>query len=188
MTLVVHALALKNIENFHALDNLSEDGVLSVEMWGCDEAEEELGSVGVGSSVSHGEDSAASVLLGEVLVVEAASVDGLTTTAVSTGEVTALSHEAWDDTVELGSLEVEVLALLAHALLSSAEASEVLSGGWGGVSVELHDNSTGSLATNSDVEEDLGVGHLKKCSVFIIIISQRDISICISVNQGNLSA
>ena len=46
--------------------------------------------------------------------------------AVALGEVAALQHELRDDTVELGALEVERLARLAHALLASAERTEVL--------------------------------------------------------------
>jgi hypothetical protein len=41
-------------------------------------------------------------------------------TYVAAGEVTALEHELGDDTVELG-------ALVAEALLASAESAEVLS-------------------------------------------------------------
>ena len=37
-----------------------------------------------------------------------------------------LAHEVGDDTVELAALEVQHLALLAHALLASAQAAEVL--------------------------------------------------------------
>jgi hypothetical protein len=46
-----------------------------------------LGSVGVGSSISHGEDTFTSVLEGEVLISELGTIDGLTTTSVATSEV-----------------------------------------------------------------------------------------------------
>ena len=125
-------------------------------MGGRDEAEEELRAVRVGASVGHGEDASASVPHGEVLIVELATVDGLATTAITSGEVAALGHEAGDDTVELAALEVEVLALGAHALLTGAEGTEILSSVWGVLSVEGDLNSASRLATNGNVEEDFG--------------------------------
>ena len=58
------------------------------------------------------------VLEGEVLIRELLSVDGLATSAVAAGEVTALAHELCDDAVESATLEVERLARPALALLS----------------------------------------------------------------------
>ena len=55
-----------------------------------DGANEELGSVGVGTSVGHGEQSWAGVLQLEVLVSELLAVDGLATSAVVVGEVSSL--------------------------------------------------------------------------------------------------
>ena len=137
------------------LGDLTEDDVLAIQVGSGREAEEELRAVRVGAGVGHGEDASASVAVREVLVVESASVDGLATSAVTSGEVATLGHEAGDDTVELGSLEVERLAGLAHALLASAEASEVLSSLGGVRGVESHDDSASSLAADGDVEENL---------------------------------
>jgi len=82
-----------------------------------------LGAVGVWSGVSHGEETWLGVLVLEVLIWELLTVDGLATSTVATGEVTTLKHELWDDTVELA-------ALVAESLLTSAESTEVLSGTW----------------------------------------------------------
>ena len=104
-------MGFKLVENLVLiLGNLAKNAVLSIEMWGGTEAEEELGSVGVWSSVGHGEEEWLGVLQGEVLVSELVSVDGLATGSVSDGEVTSLGHEAVDDSVEDASLEVEWLA------------------------------------------------------------------------------
>ena len=130
--------------------------MLTVEMGCLNEAEEELGAVGVGASVGHGEDTSAGMSDSEVFIWELAAVDGLATSAVSSGEVAALGHEAWDDAMELGSLEVEVFALGAHALLACAESAEVLSGLWGVCGVEGDCDSAGSLATDGDIKEDVG--------------------------------
>ena len=98
----------------------------SVEPWCFFKGDEELGSVGVGASVSHGEDAGSGVLFLEVLVSEFVSVDGLTTSAVSGSEIAALAHEARDDSVESAALVVKILARLSLALFASAESTEVL--------------------------------------------------------------
>ena len=49
----------------------------------------------------------------------------LTTGSVTSGEVTTLGHEARDDTVEGGALEVKGDTLSANTLLASAESLEV---------------------------------------------------------------
>lgn len=95
--------------------------MLSVEPWASNSGDEELGPVGVWTSISHGEQTWGSVLELEVLVSELLSVDGFSTSAVEVGEVSSLEHELRDDSVENGSL-------VAESLLSSAESSEVLSG------------------------------------------------------------
>ena len=125
-------------------------------MRGLDEAEEELAAVGVGAGVGHGENTTSGVTPREVLVFEAATVDGLTTAAITTSEIATLGHEARNDSVELASLEVQGLALLSHALLASAEAAEVLSGSGGVGGIESDFDSASSLATDGNVEENAG--------------------------------
>lgn len=55
---------------------------------------------------------------------------------VATGEVTTLEHELRDDAVESG-------ALVAEALLASAESTEVLDGLRDGLVVEVEVDATG---------------------------------------------
>ena len=49
--------ALDLLDNVHTLDNLSEDDVLAIQPLGLSCADEKLGAIGVGSSISHGENS-----------------------------------------------------------------------------------------------------------------------------------
>ena len=60
-----------------------------------------------------------SVLQTKVLVLKLVAIDGLSSGSVPGGEVASLTHEVGDDTVEAG-------ALVAEALLSGAESTEVL--------------------------------------------------------------
>ena len=79
-------------------------------MRGLSEAEEELATVCAWASVSHGEDTAACVLVLEVLVSEVRAVDGFATSAVSSREVATLGHETLNDAMERAALEMERLS------------------------------------------------------------------------------
>lgn len=135
------------LDDIHTLDNVAEDGVLAIQPGGLDGADEELGTVGVGASVGHGEDTGASVLQGEVLISELLAVDGLATGTVAAGEVTSLEHELGDDAVEGGTG-------ITEALLASAESTEVLSALGGNIGAELHDNATHGGTVLGDIEEN----------------------------------
>ena len=150
----------ERIENLEATDDLAEDDVLTIEPRARDEAEEELGAVGVGTGVSHREVTSASVLDGETLILELHTVDGLATGTVAGGEVTTLGHELRDDSVEGATLVVKGLATLADTSLTSAESSEVLGGLGDLIGIELHNDAAGVLATDGDIEENLRVGHI----------------------------
>jgi hypothetical protein len=114
------ASGLKSLDNVQRLlvSNLAENDVATVQPRGNNGGDEELGAVGVGAGVGHGEQTRLVVLQLEVLIGELLTVDGLAASAVTTGEVTTLEHELGDDTVERG-------ALVAEALLASAESLEV---------------------------------------------------------------
>ena len=150
---------VQGINDFLALSDLAEDDVLVVEPRARDEGDEELRAVGVGTSVGHGEEVGDGVLSLEVLIRELSAVDGFSTSAVLGGEVTTLSHEVSDDSVEGAALVAEGLAHLANTLLTGAESAEVLSS-QGSVIEELELDSAGGLTTDVDVKENSGVCHL----------------------------
>ena len=86
--------------------------MLVVQPGGLDRGDEELGAVGVGTRVGHGEEARRGVLDQEVLVVELRSVDRLAPGSVKPLEVSALQHELWDDPVEDRPLVREPLLVL----------------------------------------------------------------------------
>jgi hypothetical protein len=151
----VGSLSLDGLDDVHSLDDLSEDDVLAVQPGGDNSGDEELGSVGVGSSVGRGQESGLGVLELEVLVRELVSVDGLSTGTVVAGEVSTLEHEVGDDTVESRGGVPETV----H---SGAELTEVAGSLGDYVVVELEDNASQGSIVLSDVEED--VGHVWSCS------------------------
>jgi len=127
--------------------------VLAVEPGGDDGGDEELGAVGVGSCVGHGEETGLGVAEGEVLISKLAAVDGLTASAVAAGEVTTLEHELGDHTVESAALVAEGLATATDTLLTSAEAAEVLGGLGDNVREEGEDDAAGRGTTDRDIKE-----------------------------------
>lgn len=145
---VTSAVAFDLLDDIHSLGDFSEDDVLSVEPAGDDGGDEELGSVGVGSSIGHGEESRPGVLELEVLVSELLSVDGLSSGSVVFSEVAALEHELGDDSVEAGSLVAELVD-------SGAELSEVPGSLGDDIIVKFEDDSASRAAVDRDVEEDV---------------------------------
>lgn len=108
--------------------------MLTIQPRTSDSGDEELGAVGTWAGVGHGQQTWSFVLLDEVFVWELTTVDGLTTSTVTSSEVTTLQHEVWDDSVEWGTGVTETL-------FTSTQGSEVFSGLWDNVVVQLEDNS-----------------------------------------------
>lgn len=109
------------LDNIHAFYNGSEDDVSAVQPRSLHGGDEKLGSIGVGASVGHGQDSRAGVLEDEVLVSKLLTVDGLSTSAIVVCEVTSLQHE-------VGDHPVEGRVLVAKTLLAGAQGAEVFTG------------------------------------------------------------
>jgi hypothetical protein len=124
------AIRLNLLNNIHALNDGAEDNMTVVQPRGLHGGDEELRSIGVGTGVSHRHDSWSGVLQGEVLILEFVSVDGLASSAVVVGEVSALAHEVGDDAVECG-------ALVAVALLAGAQSAEVFASLWNDIGAKL---------------------------------------------------
>jgi len=151
---------LNNLHNVHTLGHAAENNVLAIEPLSLDSAKEELGAVGPGASVRHGENTGTGVLELEVLISELSAIDGLASSAVVVGEVTTLAHELRNHTVE-GA------ALVAKALLASAESTEVLSSLGDDIGAESHLNAASRLTVDGDIKEnDRVVRHGCKVSWF----------------------
>jgi len=140
----------------HARFDLSKDHVFAVEMRGRHSGDEELRAIRVFPGIGHGEQAGLGVLVLEALIRKLGTIDRFTTTAVTSGKVTALEHKPWNDAMKDGSLVMEGLALSAHALLACAESAEVFRGSLEiGIVVQLHDDATLRFASNRDIKEHL---------------------------------
>ena len=140
------------LHNIHALDDIAEDNVPSIEPRCFHSGDEELRAVGVGASVGHGEDTGASVLQDEVLVGEFLAINGFATSAIVVCEVTSLEHEVGDHTVEGG-------ALVTEALLACTQRAEVFTGLGGDIRSQLNNDSPKSRSIGSNVHENTWQRH-----------------------------
>ena len=93
------------------------------------------------------------MLVLEVLIFKLVAVDGLTSGTVATGEVTTLSHETRDHSMEGRALEVERLARASSTLFSSAKSAEIFCC-FRCVGIQSHGNTPSSLASDRHIEED----------------------------------
>jgi hypothetical protein len=143
------------LADVHAFDDLTENDVFAVQPRGLGGADEELGAVGVGSGVGHGQDSGSGVLQLEVLVGELGSVDGLASGAVMVGEIASLAHEIGNDSVERA-------ALVAESFFAGAQSAEVLGRFRNDVGSEFHGDPTDGSAVGGHVEVHAGQSHFSK--------------------------
>lgn len=84
------AQGLDLLHNLHALLDTPEHHMFAVQPVSLDGADEELGAIGVGARIGHGQDPWAIMLQLEVLIREATPVDGFAACAVVVGEVPSL--------------------------------------------------------------------------------------------------
>ena len=131
-------VAFNLLDNVVTTGDFTKDGVLTVQPWAWNSGDEELGTVGVWTSVSHGQQTWLGVLQGEVFIGKFFTVDGLTTGTVVTSEVTTLQHELWDDSVESRTFVTETL-------FTGTQSSEVFSSLWDNVGGQFENNLTGWL-------------------------------------------
>lgn len=165
------------LHNVHTFNDGTEDAMLTVQPFGLDGTQEELGTVGVWPCVGHGQDTWSGVLELEVLVFELVSVDGFPTGSVTCGEITSLTHKLWDHTMEGGALEVQWLSGPTHTLFTRAESTKVFDGSWDDIGSKFHNNTSGGLTTNGHIEEDFWVGHFedlflsnRKLVTFVVVV------------------
>lgn len=118
------------LHNVHAFHDASEDHVPVIQPGSLDCRDEELRSIGVGTSVGHRHDTWTGVFQGEVFVCEFATVDGFASGAIVVREISTLAHEIGDDTVESGTFVTETF-------FSSAQRSEVFGGFWHYIATQL---------------------------------------------------
>ena len=107
----------EGLQHIPATHDAAEDDVLVVEPASLGQRDVELGVVGVGSVVGHGDPAGAAVAQDELLVVEALAEDAATAAAVTDRDVSHLKDEVRHDTMHGGVLVVQLVTAWKISLI-----------------------------------------------------------------------
>ena len=146
------------VNDRETIKDLAEDNVVAVEPGSRTERDEELRAVCVWSSIGHGEKVRLGVVDLEVLIGKSFSVDALSSSAVTSGEVTSLCHEARNNAVEGAAHVVEVITLGALTSVALSKTDEVVDSPGDDVTKETESDATCGLVVDLNIEVDF-VGH-----------------------------
>ena len=148
-----------------------------IQVWSRAVADEELGAIGVGSSIGHRQNALVGMWKPDSLIFELLSVDAFASSAIAVGGISSLHHKTFDDSVELDALVVAWLAFL-----SSADGAEVFGRLWYFLVEHLEHDSTflvafTTLLADRDIEVRLyiillefGQTIMLRRSTFLLII------------------
>lgn len=91
---------MQGINYLLSSDHFTENDVLAIKPITTDKSNEKLGAVCILAGIGHRKQIGLIVRQFEVFIFKFSSVDGLSSSAVVVGEVSSLSHEVVDDSVE----------------------------------------------------------------------------------------
>ena len=110
--------AFEGVDDIHAVDDFTEDGVVHVEPRSRDGCDEELAAVGAGACIGHGQKTrAVKGELADALILKVFAPDGLPAAACA-GRIATLDHELFNDAVEDDAVVVAVFRVCAEVLAS----------------------------------------------------------------------
>jgi len=131
-----------------------------VQMWGWNGGDEELGTVGVWTRISHGQETNIVMFDYEVFVGEFLTINRFSASTIMCCEISTLEHEVWDDPVESASF-------VAISVLTSAKFSEVSSSLWDLLIKEVEGNSSSILAIDGDIKK---ASFVLLCHFFVFVL------------------
>merc|ERR1712080_108791 len=117
-------------------------------------ANEKLRPIRIWPRVGHRKHAESRVPQLKIFIRKAFTVDRLPASSVPHGDIAALTHEALDNTMELGPFIVKRFTPKSHTLLTSAQGSEVLCGFRNDIWPQLHDDAPSGYEAHSHIEED----------------------------------
>jgi len=145
--------------------NVTKHNMFAIQPLCLNSTQEELRSISVLSSISHGQNSWSSVLQCEVLIREFLSIDRLPASAITTSEISTLAHEFFDNTMEGATF-------VTKSFLSSAECPEVLHSFGDNIISQMHFDSSELLAIGLDVKVTLD-NHFQECNEYATFTTVR---------------
>ncbi|KAF6125280.1 hypothetical protein HJG60_009799 [Phyllostomus discolor] len=111
-------MVLHGCHSSHAAFHLARDNIFAIQPFSLDSADEQLGTVCIGSSICHGQEASTCVLQDKILTIKFLPGDGLSTCAIVACEVTTLAHKSWNNSVKAG-------AFITKSFLSCAQSMDV---------------------------------------------------------------
>lgn len=145
-------------DDFHSVDHLPEDHMFAIEMRAGLERDEELRGVGVSAAVGHRKQSCTGMSPRKALIHKGTSVDREATLSTSIRDVSSLDHKSINDAMKLCVQIMQLGLVWSLAVLTSAEASEILSSFGSEVVEQLEDHPAGSCGPDLDIDVHLVVG------------------------------
>lgn len=132
--------------------------MLSIEKAGAVCANKELRTIRIGTSVGHAKDSWLRVRQLKIFILKILAINALAAPAVLLVEVTTLTHESRDDTMEGRAFIGE-----AKLVVTSAQQSEIVCCLRHYVAIEAEDNTPRWLPTNFHIKVALGIDIFRRC-------------------------
>ena len=138
-----------------AANDFPEHHMFSVEPRSSSMQTEELARICGRAAVSHRQYARPRVLEREILVGKLVAIDRLSTCSISSSDVSTLSHKLSDNTMERRSFIMKRFSsLLAYALFSCAQSSEIFSSFWNIILIQLEHHPTYGLVVFSYIKEN----------------------------------
>ena len=126
--------------------------------------DKELGSIGVGTRVSHRQDHWFTMLQDKIFVLEFFAIDTFTTSSVPPREITSLTHESRNHAMEFAAFIMQWYATVPHPLFAGTQCAKVFCGLRNDVPEESNLDASSRLATNFKIEEN-GVCDVSRANV-----------------------
>lgn len=141
--------------DFIAVQNLAKAHRLEIQMLCLGRSDEELGAVGIRSSIRHGDEALVRELHPQVLIFEGWPVNGFSTGSLFILKgLTALNAKARDHAVKPRSFVMKWLAgAFTCSLLAGAKALEIFDCPGHDVTIQTKDNASHLLLINLDVKK-----------------------------------
>mmetsp|Transcript_91006 Transcript_91006/g.125476 ORF Transcript_91006/g.125476 Transcript_91006/m.125476 type:complete len:206 (-) Transcript_91006:17-634(-) len=144
---------------FHGFDNLltlfnfTKHDMLTIEPRSLGESNKELRTIGVATRVCHGQKEWLGVSYFEVFITKLGSINTFSASSIELSEITTLSHESRNNSMEDTLTVVKHLSANTSASFTSAKLSEILCSSWSNILEELHDNGALFNTANANIKE-----------------------------------
>mmetsp|Transcript_37263 Transcript_37263/g.57791 ORF Transcript_37263/g.57791 Transcript_37263/m.57791 type:complete len:226 (+) Transcript_37263:135-812(+) len=136
---------------------LTENHVFAIQPRRFLRTKEELRSICIRACICHTQYTRASVFQFKIFIWPLLSKNPFSSSSIVSCKITSLTHEAWNDPVESGPLEMKLLSSFSCASLSGAKTSEILSSLWNDIGSKLHFDSTSRFPPHSNIEVNDGI-------------------------------